>query len=115
MTNSEKFKTAEERARAFEKYCALLTCKQCEVCRKKLNHSVYTCLAFWLDLEAEEEKPLPRPFCGNDVRPYDFDGITYACECGYRSQVKSLIGEAIAAHNRLARSLIDAMKREETP
>lgn len=112
MLNSQKFTTAEERAVKFEEWCesnhmhgGTGSCVRDSDC--------HACHFEWLDLEAEKEKPLPCPFCGKNVYPYDFEGISYVCKCGYHSQVKNLIDEAISAHNRMARAVGAGQKEEK--
>lgn len=81
MTNGEKYVTAHERAEAFRKYCEkthdiaggpCVTQERCSICSLK-----------WLDLECEEEKPLPCPFCASGETKVV--GINHAkkvlCEC----------------------------------
>jgi Lar family restriction alleviation protein len=67
MTNREKFKTAEERAIAFRKFCANKICKGLEancIFSDRLHERIkHKCEFAWLELEAEEEL-LPCPFCG---------------------------------------------------
>lgn len=48
MTNREKYKTAEERARAFDNFC-----KPDKKCKECLAVG-YNCAFNWLDLEADE-------------------------------------------------------------
>lgn len=66
MTNEQKYKTAEERVRAFYEWCRKRDCESCEL--KSFRKSVgdfLICPMHWLTLEAEEEKPEPCPFCGD--------------------------------------------------
>ena len=126
MTNAEKFKTAEERARAFgkwhEEYCGMRgVCAKDDVCAHTVFH--------WLDLEAEEEIE-DCPYCGrrcvavdgskirpdrHGVRPYSY----VKCEsCGYESIAtndydKSGIKDIIDAHNRVARAVMEVGKKKE--
>lgn len=64
MRNCEKFKTAEERGRAFRKFCHH-GCVGCVLSR--VSSKLSDCPMFWLDLKAEEDEPLPCPFCGGEV------------------------------------------------
>lgn len=113
MKNSEKYRTAEERARAFKEWCHGL-CGNCPLERHDLNG----CGMLWLDLEAEEE-PLPCPFCGGEtwVRDYVpanervYDILCHGCE--YRSQKFYSRNHVVAAHNRVARAVMEAGKKED--
>ena len=53
ITNEEKYKTAEERIKAFKKFCtSYKSCVDCPL--KKLLPINYTgCKFFWLELEVE--------------------------------------------------------------
>ena len=106
MTNSQKYKTADERARAFSAHCENTNCEECGV-RDKSNGEL-GCVLGWLDLEAEEEeKPLPCPFCGGEVKfKHMGSGYSYVCECGYCATFSEFKSEAIAAHNRVARAAL---------
>ena len=108
MLNSEKYKTAEERAKAFQVYCA--------VPKLKKHLSCIECQFAWLDLEAEEEKPLPCPICGCavDIRKIgDYHTRSQVqCTCGYRCAWCDSGDEAIAQHNRVARAVMEAGKKE---
>ena len=53
-TNEQKFKTAEERVKAFEEFCKSRDCEDCSICKRITKDS--ECWAHWLALEAEEEK-----------------------------------------------------------
>ena len=64
MKNFEKYKTALERTSALREFCGKNTCNKCAL--GNLNRNVIDCQFAWLDLEAEEEKPMPCPFCGDD-------------------------------------------------
>ena len=67
MKNREKYKTRElleEFYKFLEKRCGSGTCKGCEV-RDLCDDLGYDGIFVgWLELEAEEEKPEPCPFCG---------------------------------------------------
>jgi hypothetical protein len=56
MTNAEKYKTAQERDKAFEEFCKKIeSCWACglgELCYKK---RIKKCSFLWLELEVEEE------------------------------------------------------------
>jgi hypothetical protein len=47
MTNQEKYKTLEERAKAFDEFC----CFNCPNCQ--LRNSKCSCVLVWLELEAQ--------------------------------------------------------------
>ena len=112
MTNAEKYKTAEERVEAFRKFCdATKLKKQCEDAL-----SCTECQFAWLDMEAEEERPLPCPFCGGGadvISTSDINLVSCAEGCGYYSQRCESAESAIAAHNRVARAVMDAKESEE--
>lgn len=54
MTNETKYKTAEERTKAFDKFC-LAKSPDCMDCKLNSDDSC-SCRFAWLTLEAEEEK-----------------------------------------------------------
>ena len=106
MTNAEKFKTAEEREKAFGKWCEsnkifYSYCDATGAVKYGFNHFA------WLDLETEEEKPLPCMICGRAVDIHKIgDWHTRSqvqCTCGYRGAWCDSMDEAIALHNRMAR------------
>jgi len=107
MTNGERYKTAQERAEAFEKFCKRdYDDYNCESCKFHPCKTRIECGFAWLDLEAEEEKPLLCPYCG--LVPVSFiDDKTgnawVACTCGYQSPEYKSESLAIAAHNRVAK------------
>lgn len=111
MTNDQKFKTAEERVKAFGEYC--YNKKGCEY--KLHGCDEARCFAHWLALEAEE-KPETCPFCGEVTAVYYYKGKDYQIicerECGYQSMMFETKAEAIAAHNRVARAVRAAKKSE---
>jgi len=109
MKNSEKYKTVEERASAFKRFCD-------DMHKKHISGPCPSCPAFgnqcafrWLDLEAEEEKPQPCPFCGWDSidifetdfgqneEPYQFAVKCKSCGALVSAEDKD---DAIAAWNR---------------
>lgn len=65
ITNSEKFKTAEERTKEFNKFCKG-NCINCKVYKVKKDQPISNCTFVWLGMEADEEKLLPCPFCGSE-------------------------------------------------
>lgn len=69
MTNEQKYKTPEERQEAFKTFCESqrhdnMPCSKC--CELRNYKGNASCEYVWLTLEAEEEEPLPCPFCGGD-------------------------------------------------
>lgn len=113
MTNAEKYKTAEERARAFESTC--FKTRQMKQCEDAL--SCTECKFAWLDQETDAEKPLPCPFCGDEVETAEtlVGKKGFSCSCGYTSKAEFGWDAAIAAHNRVARAVMEAGKKEVTP
>lgn len=111
LKNFEKFKTAEERANAFDLHCEETKCKN--KCDDAL--SCRECQFAWLDLEAGEEKPLPCPFCGEECtatvmqNEWRVSCIVSGC---YRSSFFGTEADAIAAHNRVAKAVISNNKGE---
>lgn len=56
MTNSEKFKTAEERDKAFGEFCKKIeSCWVCPLAELGYKKKIRKCTFSWLDLEANEE------------------------------------------------------------
>lgn len=110
MKNSEKFKSIQERSDAFRGFCRSRHCQDCELDPTQDN---IECAYAWLNLEAEEEKPMPCPFCGGTQleEPYALDrghkeDYTVWCpQCGYRSCFCNTKEGAIARHNALCRRL----------
>lgn len=110
MTNGERFKSAQERAEAFNRFCS--NNRICHKCPLADHHdlNVNECRFVWLDLKCEEERPLPCPFCGNIPTVHEIceDAFAVSCvleSCGYWSCIKKTRGEAIAAHNRVAKAV----------
>lgn len=111
MTNEQKYKTPEERAEAYTEFCVSKKCDECE-CAKHGHKGISLCEFRWLTLEAEEEKPLPCPFCGGDnidifetdfgqsEEPYQFAVKCKSCGALVSAEDKA---EAIAAWNRRAK------------
>ena len=116
MTNEQKYKTAEERIKAF--------LSQREV--SSIATVIANEFAHWLALEVEEE-PDPCPFCGGkcsaetvksedletgevcswiSVLCYGKDGVG----CGYQSKFFVEEADAVAAHNSVCRA-VEAMKK----
>lgn len=101
MTNQERYETPQERNSAFTKFCTEQDCKECECYEKGVN-----CSFAWLALEAEEEKPLPCPFCGSEAEVREGysvmpKGVFVQCKhcwafvAGFKTK-----SDAIAAWNR---------------
>ena len=103
MTNEQKYKTAEERVKAFM--------SQREV--SSIATVIANEFAHWLALEANEE-PEPCPFCGGKYLFVNINGNNFwyvSCKsCLYKSLHNSSKDKAIAAHNRVARA-VEAMKK----
>lgn len=105
MTNEQKYKTPEERTKALNEFCLGYTdCKRdgrdCP-CLSLSGNCAYN----WLTLEAEEEKPLPCPFCDYPSPYLHNDGERWLVDCGacgaqiFRATRES----AVAAWNRRAK------------
>ena len=115
VKNEQKFKTAEERVKAFGEFCKNEFCNQCNHLDCKLHKqgsAILHCYDGWLSLEADEEKPEPCPFCGNPCSVcasthYEHRIVCNNLECGYHSQAfpKESDADLIAAHNRVARAV----------
>lgn len=60
MTNEEKYKTIDERAKAYMEFCGKRSCERCEV--NVDEGRISECKFRWLALEAEDEKSEPCPF-----------------------------------------------------
>ena len=117
MTNEQKYKTQEERIKAFDDFCKGQgdRCNHCEIARKRLSISRRSeCVVYWLAIEAEEEKPEPCFYCGNKYLAITKDGNnlwSVSCTaCLYESRHHADRDTAIAAHNRMARA-VDAAKQ----
>lgn len=118
MTNEEKYKTVEERVKAYTAFCRLhRTCRSCQF--GKDNEP--SCNFLWLALEAEEEKPMDCPFCGgaceiDNVCTNEDQSSKYVsctnCNCLYQSPIGEDRSAAIAAHNRVCRA-VKAYKESE--
>lgn len=110
MTNEEKYKTVEERIKAFDIFC----CNQ-DTCVSCPAHVITCgCMFRWLTLEAEaEEKPMPCPFCGAKCEVIGAINHRVKCtECNYESTMDIDKGKVIAAHNRVCRA-VRAYKESE--
>lgn len=112
MKNFEKFKTAKERYTA---YCSFEgKCENCEFAAE-CSGGIDECALRWLDLEADEEKCLPCPFCGGEVERAEtlICKKGFSCSCGYTSKAEFGWSNAIAAHNRVARAVMKEKEGEE--
>lgn len=110
--NQDKFKTADERVKAFNEWCRSRECTEC-VFEGKYNLRV--CALYWLDLGAEEEKPLSCPICGRDIEIRtigDYRNRSQVqCTCGYRGAWCDSKEDAIAVHNCMARAVMAANEK----
>lgn len=108
MTNGEKYKGAEEREKAFNRFCdSMSLCAKCPVVTPGRMNKVI-CMLKWLDLEAKKEKQDNCPYCGNETyKGYILNAHGYAvqCKCGYSSSIQVSMNEAIARHNELCRKV----------
>lgn len=104
MTNEQKYKTPEERAEAFSKFCISRKCDDC-ACAKQGKKGISLCEFRWLTLEAEMERPLNCPFCGGYAVCDHIPGISPNVKCtgcGASIYMDTLV-DAIAAWNRRAK------------
>lgn len=115
MKNYEKFKTVEACNAAHKDWCD----KHRGGTDCQNGDSLNECLACqlkWMFLEAEEEKPMPCPFCGKEcsssVCRADNCGVVACNYCGYRSAHTATERGAIINHNRVCRAVNAAKKRE---
>ena len=112
VKNFEKYKTALERSNALRAFCGKNTCDKCVL--GNLNRNVIDCQFEWLELEAEEEKPMACPFCGYQIAGTKgtAKGVSLVCACGYSSGGYSTVDGAIAAHNRVCRAVAEYRESE---
>ena len=69
---------------------------------------------FWLNLEAEEEKSEDCPFCGGETEVVGTGEYQVVCvKCMYASAMRADRDLCISDHNRVARAVMDAGKKEE--
>lgn len=107
-TNLERYKTVEGRAKAFREFCE--SHAECAGCC--LRESGFDCKFAWLELEAEEEKPLPCPICGSPCLVYDNVVECSSGECAYTCWRKGYSPEMnIDVHNRVARAVMAMEKK----
>ena len=119
ITNAEKYRTAEERAKAFNCFCSGKSCGECVMAEHNKPYSVDCCMAFWLEREYDEEDVLPCPFCGGstalNVGHLMGNVLRHWVDCTdpkcmYRSGHYNDRKDAIAGHNRVARWVMEAKK-----
>jgi len=100
--NSEVYKTAQERAEAFQEFLDYMCNKQrCSGCKLRPCGLPYERAFAWLDLEADEEKPETIEDIVDEMRLHTrvsaadaFYGVT---------EWTKLCDRIIAAHNRVAK------------
>lgn len=92
MTNAEKFKTAEERQKAFMKFCSNKSCSKCHIWRE--FKQITNCKFIWLDIEYEET-PKPCPFCGHT----EVDIVLSGCHGGFDACCKDC-GATVTAESK---------------
>lgn len=113
MKNFEKYKTTKQRLDAFGKFCNPVVWNCTKVCKlseaNKLGGvDTMKCFSNWLDLEAEEEKPMPCPFCGSECFVNtNSEGHEVRCEKRYCYIGKTFESksDAIAAHNNVCKAV----------
>lgn len=111
MINGEKYKTADERNAALDKFCKRhgRYCLSCPICHYDGEDS--ECDMFkWLELEADEDNPMNCPFCGGETQVVRVFGGAYSIHClgkgcGYASGQEANQTETIAAHNRVCKAV----------
>lgn len=119
MLNSEKYKTAEERAKEFEIFCSEHICEECPLNEIKPDCGDSRGQFAWLELEAGPGKIDDCPYCGSHCLTRRVSGGTWrvVCKkdisCMYSSGLYKTEHDAIFAHNRVARSVMAADKKEE--
>lgn len=112
MTNGEKYKTAQELAEAFDKFCNKSSADCC-LDKLDLTNRNEDCAFAWLDLESEEKKPLPCPFCCSGETKVI--GINHAkkvlCECcKAEGSVKDSIEQAVETWNTVVKFFMKGKK-----
>lgn len=121
QTNEMRYKTAEERVKAFGEFCRKQKeCSNCKIENGRDGIMTCDCMAYWLALEADDEKPENCPFCGGKTKvvngtkmPYTTFAVKCANDhCGYLSCIKVEKEWAISAHNRVARAVRAAKESE---
>ena len=132
MLNKDRYKTLEESIKAFKKFCYNQDrCVSCpaydtkaydtKAYDAKARGTISGCHFRWLALEAEEENPMPCPFCGSQCRldtvcmNEDQSSKYVSCtndRCMYKSPIGKDGSVAIDAHNRVCRA-VRAYKESE--
>ena len=100
MTNEQKYKTAEERAKAFKKFCDNTQCSQCPY----KGESRLVCPMYWLaDEYKEPEQDLPFKVDVLDVVATDGKQTIAGCCDKYnaKSLCNRLNAAALAWHKRM--------------
>lgn len=108
MTNEEKYKTPIERYAKYRAFCKQTPgCHDCPAKMCEIPQGGGGCYFVWLTLEAEEEKPLPCPCCGAEVKVFHISrseldqGYHVFCgRCGLQTEVESTPDKAVALWNR---------------
>ena len=114
-TNEEKFRTPEERVKAFREFlhkrCGRGICERCEVRASCEGLGYDGKFAGWLTLEAEAEKPDPCYECGGkmvgDKGVWKGHYIYYlrCTNCGHSTGSHIDFQAATITHNRIARAV----------
>lgn len=103
MLNQDRYKTAEERVKAF-------------LLAKREMSSITTLIAnefaHWLALEVEEEQPEPCPLCGGKVVKESGKLKCTIPLCGYSILIDRDPNITIAVHNQISRDIWAAKKSE---
>lgn len=118
ITNAQKYKTIDERVRAFWDFCDRKhDCKKCELnngCRSEVE-----CILRWLELKASIE-PMNCPYCKSpctveNVCTNEDQTSKYVCctneDCMYQSANAKSENEAVIAHNRICEAVLIAHGR----
>lgn len=111
MKNFEKYKTAEERVKEFDRFCNQHNgCSACPVGADWCSRC--ECAMVWLDREAnEEEKLLPCPICGSPCHVHDNAVECTSGECAYECWQRGFRADQnVAVHNRVARAVQEREK-----
>ena len=125
MTNEQKYKTPDERVKAFMDFYGEQKDGICKLCMFQKNGCIgskvsrgFLCYQNWLALPCEEEKLESCPFCGDkgEVHLIEIkdpkENFVRCARCFYTSPHCDYANEAVAAHNRVARAVRAAEKGE---
>ncbi|MCQ2300583.1 MAG: hypothetical protein MJZ81_10725 [Bacteroidales bacterium] len=106
MKNFEKYKNQNDLIKAFFKNRS----------PSSISVAIIEEFSKWREMEAEEEKILPCPFCGGNVQRAEslIGKKRFSCSCGYTSKAEFVWDKAIAAHNRVAKVVMEAKKEGES-